>query len=467
MLTHANIARKATARPQVRQFASFRRNPVIQQLLGSARVQPKLRVGAVNDPAEAEADRVADRVMRMPEPVNGGVDGGKVQRKCATCEEEAQRKPAETIRRMEEEEELQMKPAKQTMQRSPEISNMIRLSQSADGAAALAPSTEGAIRGLGNGAPLPASERSFFEPRFGRDLSGVRIHSGGKADEASRSINARAFTLGSDITFARGEYRPGTGQGRRLLAHELTHTVQQERALTLRRRWDRATTECAGQPATSSGEQQRWINVVQIDQTEPQTITLHWTDGTEETHSCSTGKGHCCVDSVADPASCEGSTSRVNGSNCTPITTRNGYPIKHRDLDHNGISFWSEFVPPRGIAMHTYDPMDGTPLSHGCVRLRHQVAKKIFCNVRQNQTMVKVANPARPLCGHTNLQTEWLSEFSTAAMPLDGEALDMQRAIRESRRIVRESFGREPESAELTAMTAADIPRCRVQNDPE
>lgn len=88
--------------------------------------------------------------------------------------------------------------------------------------------TEAEIRSVTSGGrPLSASERSFFEPRFGQDFSDVRVHTGPEADEAARSINAEAFTIGSDIAFARGNYQPGTRQGKELLAHELTHVVQQ------------------------------------------------------------------------------------------------------------------------------------------------------------------------------------------------------------------------------------------------
>ncbi len=141
------------------------------------------------------------------------------------------------------------------------------------------------MRNLGAGAPLPASELAFFGPRFGHDLSAVRIHTGAQANDASRAIAARAFTLGNDVAFANGEYRPGTAGGRALIAHELTHTVQQTDGQTLRRRWDRATTECAGEPATLSRPDQRWINEIQINQREPQSITLHWTDGTQDSHT--------------------------------------------------------------------------------------------------------------------------------------------------------------------------------------
>jgi hypothetical protein len=84
-----------------------------------------------------------------------------------------------------------------------------------------------ALRGLGSGRPLDSASRSFMQPRFGRDFSGVRIHTDAAAGHAARTLNAEAFTIGGDIHFAEGKYRPDTAPGRRLLAHELTHTVQQ------------------------------------------------------------------------------------------------------------------------------------------------------------------------------------------------------------------------------------------------
>jgi hypothetical protein len=79
----------------------------------------------------------------------------------------------------------------------------------------------------GDGQPLTSSERQFMEPRFGADFSAIRIHTNQEADTHSRALHARAFTLGSDIFFRAGEYTPGKADGRRLLAHELTHSIQQ------------------------------------------------------------------------------------------------------------------------------------------------------------------------------------------------------------------------------------------------
>ena len=83
------------------------------------------------------------------------------------------------------------------------------------------------IDGLSSGHALPLSVQREFGPRLGHDLSGVRVHHDEAADRAASSVGARAFTLGRDLVFARGEWAPHTGEGRRLLAHELVHWVQQ------------------------------------------------------------------------------------------------------------------------------------------------------------------------------------------------------------------------------------------------
>jgi hypothetical protein len=77
------------------------------------------------------------------------------------------------------------------------------------------------------GRPLDSAARGVMESRLGVGLAGVRIHTGGRADEAARAVNAQAFTVGQDIFFAANRYDPRSREGQRLLAHELTHTVQQ------------------------------------------------------------------------------------------------------------------------------------------------------------------------------------------------------------------------------------------------
>jgi peptidoglycan hydrolase-like protein with peptidoglycan-binding domain len=115
--------------------------------------------------------------------------------------------------------------------------------------------TEGPFEAVRTGGrSLPDSTREFFEGQFGADLSDVRVHTGSNADVAAQSIDAEAFTVGSDVVFASGNYRPETSSGRRLLAHELTHVVQNrpgQRAATATVRRQVAT---GGQPvAIGSG----------------------------------------------------------------------------------------------------------------------------------------------------------------------------------------------------------------------
>lgn len=93
---------------------------------------------------------------------------------------------------------------------------------------AVKPDIESQIQSLkGGGNPLSENDRTFFEPLFGSDLSQVRMHTDGRAAELARAVNARAFTMGSDVVFGAGQYSPDTMMGKRLLAHELTHVMQQ------------------------------------------------------------------------------------------------------------------------------------------------------------------------------------------------------------------------------------------------
>ena len=109
---------------------------------------------------------------------------------------------------------------------------------------------------MGGGTPLPPSVRSFFEPRFGHDFGDVRIHAGARAGEAARALDATAFTAGRRIVLRPEAYRPGTNAGRRLLAHELAHVVQQRGASSVPavQRQTHGRSGPLGEPGT-----QRWV----------------------------------------------------------------------------------------------------------------------------------------------------------------------------------------------------------------
>lgn len=189
-------------------------NAELQRLLHLGAVRAKLTVGAAADPLEAEADAVADRIMRTPaDPCScGGTcdecssGGGEVIRRTSedpcscggTCDE-CSSGGGEAV--------IQRKPAGRRSGHPPAV-------------------PDGFVRSLGPGRPLDGSSRAFFEPRFGRDLGAVRLHTGPDAASAATSIGARAFTAGAHIAL-RDPTAAHSDAGRRLLAHELAHVVQQ------------------------------------------------------------------------------------------------------------------------------------------------------------------------------------------------------------------------------------------------
>jgi hypothetical protein len=205
-----------------------RGNRFTQQLLRSSVIQAKLAVSQPDDEYEREADDVADQVMRMPE---GKIEAAgrdadikpppRIQRLCSACEDE------ELQRRMEEGDEVKE----------------LRRKVDAGANGEVDASMESVIESIrGGGRPLPPSAREFFEPRFGYDFSQARVHTNPHAAELARSLQAQAFTVGRDVVFGDGQFAPETGGGKRLLAHELTHVLQQNigRAATLARKPDPA-----------------------------------------------------------------------------------------------------------------------------------------------------------------------------------------------------------------------------------
>ena len=167
-------------------------------------LQPKLTINQPNDAYEQEADAMADKVMRMPDPAVSNNFFFKpaissIQRKCAHCEEEektAQRKEANN-------EEIDA---------STEANDYINT--------------------LSGGRALNKNERIFFERRMGYDFSEVKIHTDSNAARSAQSINALAYTTGNNIVFNENKFSPDTDSGKKLLAHELSHVVQQKAAST-------------------------------------------------------------------------------------------------------------------------------------------------------------------------------------------------------------------------------------------
>jgi hypothetical protein len=148
------------------------------------RLQTQLRVSTPGDSTEVEAQEIGRRVVRMAEPtrpaaISRGAGRNLVQRRAI----------------------------------APRMTS--------------APVARDIAASRGGGAPLPAPVRTFMEPRFAADFSNVRVHTGARATELSNQLNAHAFTIGRDIYFNDGQFKPETSAGRELIAHELAHTIQQ------------------------------------------------------------------------------------------------------------------------------------------------------------------------------------------------------------------------------------------------
>jgi Domain of unknown function (DUF4157) len=182
-----------------------------------------LEVSEPGDPAEREAEGIVERLFPSSSPADGGPFGraGRVSLS----------PPAALARR------------------------------SHDGGGGRAPCTQcgstGRLPGgvADRGEPLPASTRAEMERAFGADFSSVRVHTNGGAAQLSRGLKAQAFTYGEHIFFDHGRYDPESAQGKRLLAHELTHTVQQRDTIAMlaRQGGGRTTLQCVNENLSSAG----------------------------------------------------------------------------------------------------------------------------------------------------------------------------------------------------------------------
>ena len=189
----------------------------------AAPVQTKLAVNRSGDRYEREAEAVADHVMRMPA-------GSAAPEPAAAQPAVSERTEAPVVQRLAAHidpslDEIEIRPEEQEGTPAPgeEMAQTLRPAGGNGGARSL---SAAALRG-GGGAPLETGARRFMETRFGADFSRVRVHADGQSASLNRALNARAFTHRADIWFGENEYRPDTPDGRRVLAHELTHVVQQ------------------------------------------------------------------------------------------------------------------------------------------------------------------------------------------------------------------------------------------------
>ena len=244
-----------------------------------SQLQAKLEVGSSGDHFEREADRVAGAVMRggealmsipptisptagtqrkvaatkprkQEEPKAGGA--APAQRKTASPRKEEEKSGGGTAKAQRKaaprkDEEKAGSSGNAKVQRKEAGGTKHAQRDAAAGAAGgtASDSVSSAIGAMqaGSAPAIDSGARGFMEGRFGSDFSGVRVHSGPRAASAAESLGAKAFTVGNDIFFNRGQYQPHSSSGRQLLAHELTHTVQQSGGGVLARKRIQRTPE--------------------------------------------------------------------------------------------------------------------------------------------------------------------------------------------------------------------------------
>lgn len=203
-----------------------------QAILARTGIQTKLTLGPVDDPYEREADQVAQQVVQQ------------INTPAVQAQAEPSPPPSLIVRRQkdDEDEALLLAQPVATMQRQTDDKTPLQRQQQGPIAAnggTITPDIESTIHSTrGSGQQMAEPVRSSMETAFGADFSSVRIHTNRSADILNRSLSARAFTTGSDIFFRQGEYNPGNSAGQELLAHELTHVVQQgaaDRAMAVQR----------------------------------------------------------------------------------------------------------------------------------------------------------------------------------------------------------------------------------------
>ena len=364
-------------------------------------VQAKLTINQPGDEYEQEANRIAEQIMRMPDPV--------LQRRCVKCDED-------------EKNVLQAK----------ESPGQIPLTQDRD----VPPIVHEVLRSPGQ--KLDSATRAYMETRFGHDLSKVRVHTDEKAAKSAKAVNALAYTVGQEVVFGAKQYAPKTTNGAELLAHELTHVIQQRSfhpavdqinhakdpfpeehgaEKTANASLDVHSTESITRSvAMLQRRAAPYIKKITVHLNPPQSANLEW-EGTapgdapgSDNFTVSTGKGYsdpddprgtctrtCCKDAMTQCAPPWNQPDRV-GACCTYYGNNfwTGTPLE----EHNTWKWWTPIQPyysSRGIALHQHNEVTGQPIGHGCVRMKEPNAKRIFDFSNGRRTNVTIEGRAAPV----------------------------------------------------------------------
>ncbi len=278
---------------------------------------------------------------------------------------------------------------------------------------------------------------NLMSSRFGHDFSHVRVHSDATAAKSAQAVHALAYTVGSHVVFGPDQYSPGTTRGQHLLAHELTHVLQQKSAAGAAHAASQAPNASAEASAdaaadavvagravgvvggTSPGlyrKDEPYIKKVTVHLSPPQSAELEW-KGTapadapgKDSFTVSTGKGYgdpddppgtctrqCCGDAEKQCAPPWNQPSKV-GACCTFYG--NDFWTGVPQADHGGWKFWTPIQPhysKRTIALHQHPEVTGKPIGHGCVRMDEANAERIYTYSRGRKTNVTIDGRASPV----------------------------------------------------------------------
>jgi Domain of unknown function (DUF4157) len=290
------------------------------------------------------------------------------------------------------------------------------------------------------GQPLDGQTRAFMEPRFGHNFSDVRVHADATAAKSAKAVSALAYTVGQDVVFGAGQFAPHTSEGRRLVAHELAHVLQQRggqpgsaplscsnESASEEQNADlvassallgRRAVDIAPCPPMVQRRAAPYIKKVTVHLTPPQSADLEW-EGTppadatgSDNFTVSTGKGYsdpgdpartctrdCCRDPLTQCAPPYNQPSRV-GACCTYFGSSFWTGTPEPEHGPGGWKFWTPIQPyysSRAIALHQHTEVTGQPIGHGCVRMEEANARRIaeFSNGRQ--TNVTIDGRAAPV----------------------------------------------------------------------
>jgi hypothetical protein len=375
-------------------------------------LQPKLCVNQPGDHYEREADRVAEQVMRMP----------------------ATRLQPQGLDKETDGELRQRKPVVQR-----------QLGSDAGAPAEMPPIVHEVVRSPGH--PLDPETREFMESRFGHDFGQVQVHMDAQAVESAKAVNARAYTVGQNVVFGAGQYARKTSSGRRLLAHELTHVIQQERSNS---RDLRNTTHTRSTTTVSEGA---------ANQVAQQMVDGDSKVAGDITRTSVRMQRACGSTAINEPTGCTFSSSEVSGPrylfrvNCDEFARGN-----EEDLKEDAQQIQSgEIVEVHGIASVDGDPTFNFHLS--CARaLRAKaviegvlaqrgvsVTLRVFHHgeregdaVQQRSVIVTRTSPEPPrpssTCGPD--ATDWFIRQVTAAKS-DATVLAIQRRLTGAERVAR------------------------------